>query len=150
MDEDPVERLARREERLRRAQQRIDDDTSTDRARAVWTSRLPALIIRLTVDLARGQLLPPACREALDLLIAYAGDEWRRRPPRVDESNRHVEANIEAQVLARSRRSPTGSTPATSSAAAPDAVSEHDHASARVEVAQGFVDAARARLEPPA
>lgn len=200
-DEDPVKKLARREERLSRAQQRIDDDASTDQVREVWSSRLP--VLQMTVDLARGKLLPSACREALDLLVGYASGEWRSRNPEVDEFDTNVEANIEAQVLARlfhpnldprhpglpsvghgprviqgrqpaEDQSPTDDDLARSHEAArveedpteklarwehhlrmaqqrlADAIAEHDHAAARVEIAQGFVDTARRELLPPA
>lgn len=98
MDNASDGRLACFEENLRRARRQLDHaSTDSERANAAGT----VAVFEMFVDVTRGTLLPPACREALDRLVGYASDEWRSRNPEVDEFDKNVEANIEAQLLER-------------------------------------------------
>ena len=89
--------LARFEATLRSAQDQL---SQADKDRRIASAKVE--IFQGAVDLARGQLLPEPCRDALKLLVEHASDEWLGHDPTPDSAERREFAhqNVEAQLLA--------------------------------------------------
>ena len=92
--------LARFESILSSAQEQLAE-ARTDEEKRILSAKVETF--QSAVDLARGQLLPDACRDALKLLVEHASDEWlARHPSSEDPEGRHefVQQTIELQLLA--------------------------------------------------
>ncbi len=96
------EELSRQEQRLREAQRQYRKATTEEERRKL---EVRVDISQSIVDSARGAVLPASCREALNVLVDFATEEWLKgQPPPEDPDHRrwyqqHGSSNIENQLL---------------------------------------------------
>lgn len=98
----PEEAFARCQQDLETARE-AHRQAVTDQERMSAASR--TALAQWGADNARGKLLSPECRAALDVLVDFATEEWLREEPPPDDADvrrhyrHHCKMNIEGQVL---------------------------------------------------
>ncbi len=100
--EEPAQALARHQREMTHAQE-AHQQATTEEMRKVAAARID--ILHMAADIDRGEMLPQSCRDALQVLVSFATDEWLgdQPPPHGLEHRRwyrdHCSRNIEVQLL---------------------------------------------------